>query len=555
MNYLLKGNQYTKMIASSSCKQATLGTGDTFFTVDQMQKWVQKYHKQVNKLASHLKAETLQQSVSNIHRFLHSHIAYEADGALQVIKSPSCTWKTRAEGTDCKTFSVFASCLLTEMGYNHFIRQVKQPYMHPDKYTHVYVVVSVDQNSKTPATYYVLDGTVANNKEVQFSNVKDVFMAGLAHIGLAGSLSKRSYRRGLGNPVATMAGLEGYLSLLSGSGVSHNTISAIRSKVQAYVNQGVDPVFRITAEGTIVGTELFPYTPTNTGRSATGLRDPFIYINNSLGVVQGRSQQPASNNGSEAQTIAMVAQEITQTGFFQSTFGEVFANGFDLSCWNSATSVSKVTKNIEVDFPHILKQSGIEGAVNATTLRNLFYQLEVYRMGMQVLDQSKFAKCTREGGRHGNALTTAFIEYIQGAVNATLQAQNKRLAMLANQIRQGPHDLNIASNHSGGRIRLGETLQVKSFRIETVQGQVDTSSNPGIGVITIPSNIPSTPNIPTTTSTNTGTIPGTGLFTNTKGDSVSNTQNNASMSAGNILGVLAAVGVVGMLYSQSKKQK
>ncbi len=410
MSYLKKGSQYTPLIASSSCKGSKLGTGNTFFTVEQMQEWVKKYHYQVSALAKKLKATSERESVNNIHRFLKDHIAYKADGALQIIKSPACAWKTRKEGTDCKTFSVFASCLLTEMGYNHFIRQVKQPYLHPDKYTHVYITVPIDQTSTTSKSYYVLDGTVDNNKEVLFSEAKDVFMAGLSHVGLAGAQKrnyKRSYQRGLGSPAMAMSGLQEFLNLLIGSGVSQNTVNAILNKVQLSVNQGLDPFFKITSQGVQVDAQFFPYV--SVGRSQNTLRDPLIYVNSQLGIQQGRSQQ-STQSGNEGETIAQIASQVLESGFFENTFGSIFQNGFDLSCWNSSFSESEALKSMEIIAPQLLQRSGLLQNINQANLNKFLKDVSNIHFYYNWKTQKKFASCTRKGGALGVKLLEAFLD-------------------------------------------------------------------------------------------------------------------------------------------------
>lgn len=199
------GTQYSHLIANSNCSKTTLGEGDTFHTVDQMEQWVLQKHGEVKGLANHLKGKSLKETVVRIHRFLVENIAYKADGALQIIKSPACAWKQRELGTDCKTFSVFASSILTNLGIPHAIRQVRQPLLHPDQFTHVYVIVPKSTNAKnTNGAYHTLDGTIPSNIEVDFIEVKDTFMSALSHIGL-GRPGAKSYNQ----PRARRIGLQG----------------------------------------------------------------------------------------------------------------------------------------------------------------------------------------------------------------------------------------------------------------------------------------------------------------------------------------------------------
>lgn len=179
------GTAYHHLISDSNCSRTTLGEGDTFYTVEKMEHWVLEKHMEVKELAAFLKGRSLKETVARIHRFLVENIRYKADGALQVIKSPACAWKQRDLGTDCKTFSVFASSLLTNLGIPHAIRQVRQPLLHPDQFTHVYVVVPKNgKATNSNGAYYPLDGTVSSNIEVDFIEKKDIFMKALPHMGL-----------------------------------------------------------------------------------------------------------------------------------------------------------------------------------------------------------------------------------------------------------------------------------------------------------------------------------------------------------------------------------
>jgi hypothetical protein len=192
------GSQYNHLIANSDCSKTTLGEGDTFHTVDQMEQWVLQKHGEVKGLANQLKGKSLKETVVRIHRFLVENITYKADGALQIIKSPACAWKQRDLGTDCKTFSVFASSILTNLGIPHAIRQVRQPLLHPDQFTHVYVVVPKNgKATNVNGAYHTLDGTIPNNIEVDFIEVKDTFMNTLSHIGLGRPGVKPNYRQGV----------------------------------------------------------------------------------------------------------------------------------------------------------------------------------------------------------------------------------------------------------------------------------------------------------------------------------------------------------------------
>lgn len=152
---------------------------------------VLQYNTQTEKLALVLKKSSLPLTVPSIHDFLFNHLQYKADGSDQMLRSPACSWYDRVNGIDCKSYTIFASCLLYNLGINHYIRKIKQPASeNPNDYSHVYVIVPIDQkNGDTNKGYYVIDGTLRSNKEPFFSESKDFYMqrtktAGLNGIGI-----------------------------------------------------------------------------------------------------------------------------------------------------------------------------------------------------------------------------------------------------------------------------------------------------------------------------------------------------------------------------------
>jgi len=201
LNVLLKrplkdGREYDRYFNDSSCRPKYLGKSDTAFTVRQMKKWAYANARQTKKLAlGEFAGKTLQDTCNAIFDFLFHHVQYELDGTDQNLKSPACTWATREKGTDCKSYSIFASTILTNLGIKHYFRRVKQPNdlwsgqgIDPNLWSHVYVIVP--KNQKNPRTnkneYFVIDATVSGNNEVSYSAKSDTFMSkvNLPHYGL-----------------------------------------------------------------------------------------------------------------------------------------------------------------------------------------------------------------------------------------------------------------------------------------------------------------------------------------------------------------------------------
>lgn len=187
--------QYDKYF-KGTCKSTFIGTGDTNLSIETMAKWVEKYNHQTEKFAfQFLKNQNLAELVESIYNFLHDNIQYKIDGLEQKIRSPFCSWNERQTGIDCKSYSVFASCLLTNLGVKHYLRKIKQPSFSPDQYTHVYVVVPVNQKSLKLDKYYIIDATIHKNNEVAFiGKPKDKLMenVGLPHYGLGFSATNNN---------------------------------------------------------------------------------------------------------------------------------------------------------------------------------------------------------------------------------------------------------------------------------------------------------------------------------------------------------------------------
>lgn len=191
INLILKrriknGDEFNHLIEKPKNQKIKLEKGDTFYSVSMMKVWVETFYKQVAKLSKILKGKTIQETCDKIHYFLYYDIQYQADGVIQNLRSPANSWFNRREGIDCKSYSIFASSVLMNLGIKHYIRQIKQPKFNPKQYTHVYVVVPFDQASgKLDKGHTIIDGTIMSNKEPSYTDKKDVFMdQKLPHIGL-----------------------------------------------------------------------------------------------------------------------------------------------------------------------------------------------------------------------------------------------------------------------------------------------------------------------------------------------------------------------------------
>ena len=188
-----------------ACKRTELGDGDTFFSVQQIVTTINNYFYQCEKIAKLLKGKSLLISCQNVHQFLYSHFQYKADSDVQQLRSPACSWAQRFTGIDCKSYTILAGAILKAMGYNSYVRQIKQPYsLYPYDFSHVYLVVPISQeDNDLNKGYYVIDGTIPTMQETPYSDKSDEIVLSMKHIGLNGAqntLFGFAPKKGLGEP-------------------------------------------------------------------------------------------------------------------------------------------------------------------------------------------------------------------------------------------------------------------------------------------------------------------------------------------------------------------
>lgn len=178
---------FQDLIPKSEGKKTFSGTGETDFSMDEIANMIELYSWQLKKVANKIKKSTLKQNVDAIKDFCYSYFQYKADESDQFLRSPSYAWHIdRESGIDCKSYSIIAGCLLAQMGISFYIRRIKQPGFAPDQWTHVYVVVPINQETENlDEGYYTIDGTLLENTEPLFIEKDDLQMS-LKHYRLNG---------------------------------------------------------------------------------------------------------------------------------------------------------------------------------------------------------------------------------------------------------------------------------------------------------------------------------------------------------------------------------
>lgn len=278
---LLSGHQYDQYFPDSKCTVTNLATGNTAVAIKEMAKWAQKYAHQCEKIAPVLAAKSLENTVNNIQDFLFNHIQYSIDGENQNLKSPACAWSTRVEGTDCKSYTIFGSAILLQLGVKHYLRRIKQAVMS-DAFTHVYLVIPVNQETgKLTDDYYTIDGTIKYNTELQFTEKDDIYMEPkLAINGLAAGLSSQptsSCGCGGHNNMMTLgadfstqnsitpeaiSNFYQFIELLQSEGVDEGLLTQAVENMKYFISVGIEPtieqVFTLHYNGHGLGSTIAP---------------------------------------------------------------------------------------------------------------------------------------------------------------------------------------------------------------------------------------------------------------------------------------------------------
>ncbi|CAA0214957.1 hypothetical protein [Tenacibaculum maritimum] len=175
---LKSGIEYDHLMPFSDCSSFLLTTGDTKAAIDNMAIWSHKYKHHTKDLANAVfKGLPLHKLCKELHSFLYNHFQYKLDGYEQKLRSPACSWVSKEDGIDCKSYSIFASTVLSNLGVSHYLRRVIQN--QGEGFSHVYVVIPKNQKTNDLKDgYYVIDGTLQITDEVKFYEKDDVFVVG-----------------------------------------------------------------------------------------------------------------------------------------------------------------------------------------------------------------------------------------------------------------------------------------------------------------------------------------------------------------------------------------
>jgi hypothetical protein len=227
LNYrpIKPGHEYDVLIPEGRCLSTYKGKGMTDFSIKEMVKVAEEYGWQAEGLADVLERETVEETAIAIHYFLYWHFQYKADGADQYLRTLACAWHDRANGIDCKSYTIIASSILDSLGIVHYIRKIKQADWQPSEWTHVYAIVPKDQKTgNLDRGYYTIDGTLPTMEEPPRIEKSDQIMS-LAHYVLNGPATAPATRRSIPGPLPAGAYGQGM------NGISFNDVKNLFSNL------------------------------------------------------------------------------------------------------------------------------------------------------------------------------------------------------------------------------------------------------------------------------------------------------------------------------------
>lgn len=364
----------------------------------------------MSKIAPLLKGRTLKETCDNIYKFLYWHFQYALDGNVQDLHSPSSAWRNRQKGFDCKTYSILAGCILAnlQIPYSFRMVQLSQPI-----WSHVYVVVPNGKN------HFVIDATTHTNKEVNFSNKYDKKMI---HRGLANPISP--YNKlgcackgqpialsGLGNPVVlenAVSNFHKFLDQLEKKGVSKNVTNTMLQLVRQSIESGINPNMSEVFQRSIEMNRMSGLGNSVAQAGANAISNASNNLSVGGSSVTQIGQAIAGDPMAQAAVAKNLIDKIIPQSFINNTFGAVFANGLDLSCWGASLTPQKAQTNLQkkygVYFNYLLKN--IETSQTPFALQNAInaFIRDAYAMSKYHFDykpkEANWSNCAKKALKH-----------------------------------------------------------------------------------------------------------------------------------------------------------
>ncbi len=402
---IVTDSKYDKYFENVSCNSSFLGEGTTTDGLKLMADWAKKYQYQTKQISKDLERNSVPETVNTIYNFLYNYIQYNADGYEQTLKSPACSYKMRFTGIDCKSYSLFASTILSNLSIPHKFRKVVQP-STPYRWSHVYVVV--DYNGKE----LIIDGANHFNTEVDYLQKYDMKIQeqSLPYHGMNASLPYKNMDKAVRNFLSFLKELK------SKYGLNPRVAQAIKNDVKKYLDAGVEPTVLITRK----------YVQINQNRH-------YLNLPKGLGFVEAVAEVVAESDSGGGGLFDTIFELINVGDFIDRGFGQVFDNGFDFSCWRASFPPSKARQETNEKIKNLLTNSNLKNAINSLDFTGIKIAANLLISELQLAvndrlansESTSKASCTRKGEKESHDMFKAALDKIYAALDGDFKVTYK----------------------------------------------------------------------------------------------------------------------------------
>ena len=209
------GRKFNHLIKKASGTDVFVKNGNVLETVESCIETIAEHFREVEELASMLKADTVKASCKNIFDFSYKYLQYHKDeDGTEQLRTPARSWMDgqmrfkqkgiSSAGIDCDDYSIFVGSLLKNLGIPFKLRITK--YDGKKNFQHIYVIVPALGDSEDEIVIDPVLSKFDYQKPYSFEksdfNMSPVQVAGLNGIdGLTGSSS-------LGLPISVLSGID-----------------------------------------------------------------------------------------------------------------------------------------------------------------------------------------------------------------------------------------------------------------------------------------------------------------------------------------------------------
>ncbi len=152
------GSKWDRFYPQRTPKEVQLGTGNSYFTLDEMVKRIKTDYHEAQKIADKLYDPNLNQFLKNIFQHVYSNFQYKPDPRnREQIKGVGGSYYMRLDGIDCDDMAFLIGTILYAKGVTFALRKIAMN--STGDFSHVYVVVPKSKGLPTNvrANYHVVD--------------------------------------------------------------------------------------------------------------------------------------------------------------------------------------------------------------------------------------------------------------------------------------------------------------------------------------------------------------------------------------------------------------